>query len=375
MARPEKREPGIYPRIIRNGETVYDAVAMHDGKQKWSRGHKTKKAAIAARDELRVAMRKGQIGAAPARLLLKDYLDQRYMPSTAAGLRSPRSREQYAYLNEWVKRLLGDDRLAGLTTLRIEEFKDLLRGTTLSGTTQHLVFVFLRRALERAVVWQVIGRNPCIGVKAPTRNVHEPPPLGTGSIVRLIEAADATSQGTLIYLAIATGMRWGELTALRWDDVDFGSSTLYIPKAKTARGRRTVALGIQTLARLQQHRMEQMKRFHDLGSAPPALVFEFGGQPWRQQQFLYHHWNHIRASAGLKTMRFHDMRHAQATLLARAGVAPAVAQSRLGHTKAALSLDVYTHLDAGDQVPAAAAVEGLIEASLSSRLVGRSEQG
>lgn len=364
MARPEKREPGIYPRTNAYGATVYDAVAMVDGKQKWSRGHKTKKAAIAARDELRVAMRNGQIGTAPARLTMKEYLEVRYLPAALAGVRSERSEYHYRWLNEQVVLRLGDVRLSRLTPLRIEEYKAELRGAGISGSTQNQQFAHLRRALQKAVAWQLIGRNPCDGVTAPTKSVHQPPNLDTASLARLIAAADATTQGTLVYMAIATGMRWGELTGLRWEDIDFGAATLYIAKSKTNRGRRTVALGAQTLARLQQHRMEQMRRFHDLGAPPPSLVFEHQGKPWRQSQFLYHHWRSIRTAAGLRTMRFHDMRHAQATLLARAGVNPAVAQSRLGHIQASLTLDVYTHLDAQDQAPAAAAVEGLIESAL-----------
>jgi integrase len=370
MARPEKRTPGIYPRRARSG-IVYDAVAMVDGRQKWSRGHKTKKAAEAARDELRVAMRNGQLGTAPARLTLGEFLEKRYLPSALAGLRSERSREQYTYLNERVTTRLGEVRLARLTPLRLEEFKDELRASGLSDATQHMFFAYLRRSLQKAVAWELIGRNPCDGVRAPSKGSYEPPSLDTAAIGRLIAAADATTQGTLIYMAIATGMRWGELTSLRWEDIDIASATLFIPKAKTQRGRRTVALGARTLERLQQHRMEQMRRFHDLGAPPPALVFEYNGKPWRQGQFLYHHWRHIRAAAGLRTMRFHDMRHAQATLLARAGVNPAVAQSRLGHTQASLTLDVYTHLSAADQAPAAAAVEGLMEAELSNDLAGR----
>jgi integrase len=359
MARPEKREPGIYPRKVANGATVFDAVGMFDGKQKWSRGHATKKAAIAARDELRVAMRSGQLGVAPARLTLGEYLDKRYL--------------QYQYLNDGVKARLGDLRIAKLTPIRIEEFKDELRGSGFADATQHMLFSFLRRSLQKAVAWQLIGRNPCDGVKAPSKGSREAPNLDTAAIARLIAAADATPQGTLIYMAIATGMRWGELTALRWEDIDFGSGTLFIPKAKTPRGRRTVALGSQTLERLKQHRMEQMRRFHDLGAPPPSLVFERDGHPWRQGLFYNYHWKHIRVAAGLRTMRFHDMRHAQATLLARAGVNPAVAQSRLGHTQSSLTLDVYTHMDAADQAPAATAVEGLIEGSLSKYLADRQD--
>jgi integrase len=371
MARPEKREPGIYPRVARSGATVYDAVAMFDGKQKWSRGHETKKKAIAARDEMRVAMRSGQLGTAPARLTVGEFLDRRYLPSALANVRSERSRVQYEYLHGRVKALLGDVRLVKLTPLRVEEFKDELRSSGLADATQHMQYSYLRRALDKAVLWQLIGRNPCDGLKAPSKGRYEPPNLDMAVIGRLIAAADATTQGTLIYMAIATGMRWGELTALRWEDIDFGSGTLFIPKAKTNRGRRTVALGANTLERLKAHRMEQMRRFHGIGAPPPPLVFENNGKPWRQQQFRQNHWLQIRKAAGMRTMRFHDMRHAQATLLARAGVNPAVAQSRLGHTQSSLTLDLYTHLDAADQAPAAAAVEGLIEAQLSNDLAMR----
>lgn len=357
------RSPGIYPRQTAKHGLVYDAVAQVNGKQKWSRGHRTKALAQGARDEMKVAMRNGMLGAAPARLTVEEYLTKRWLPSKEADLRSAESVRAYRYRTGRVVAVLGQRRLAQLTALDVEELKMKVRAAGAGGTTANAVYAMLNQALKQAVRWGLIMRNPCDQTDAPRKDDYEPPLLDTDTIRRVLAAADATPYGALIFTAVMTGMRWGELQALRWADIDFVASQLRIPKAKTRRGVRAIALGPSTLARLQQHRLEQMRQATDLGAEEaPVVVFttDITGVPLNQGNFNVRWWQHIRRVAGLPTLRFHDLRHVQATLLARAGVHPRVAMERLGHANFSTSMEVYTHITVGDQAPAADAVERLL---------------
>jgi integrase len=352
------KERGIYERQTKRGK-VYDAVATVQNRQKWSRGHVTIKAAKAARDEMAVSMRTGQMGQAPARLTLGEYIEKRWLPSKLPDLGSEAQRH-YTYMAHLISERLGHIRLAQLAPLDIEGFKAGLRASgTRNANTQHLIFFLLSQALRQAVRWGLIYRNPADQVTPPRKVKREPPLLEMETIKRLLAAADNSAYGALVFMAMMTGMRFGELVALHWSDIDMATGVLRIPKSKTPKGVRAVGLGPVTLARLQTHRLEQMRFFTEKGAPPPPLVFltPIGAQ--LDQGNFHHKWKEIIDAAAVK-LRFHDLRHVQATLLARAGVHPRVAQERLGHADSKMTLDVYTHLTVGDQLPAAAAVEELL---------------
>lgn len=353
------RYPGIYTRTLKDGSTTFDVTVTVHGRQKQIRNAGTTlDEAKAAKAQLETEMRAGQIGNAPARLTVADYVEKRWLPAKEPDLGSPESVRSYKYAVARIVEHLGAIRLSQLQGLDVEGFKTSLRRSGLSGTSANLVFAVLKQALRQAVRLRLIAHNPCDEVDAPRKDRYEPPTLDTEAIKRVLEAADATPYGALVYVAAMTGLRWGELAALRWADVDVGAGVLRVPKSKTARGVRAVALGPATVERLHEHRVEQMAFFKEHGAPPPPFVFLTEmGKRLNQGNFNVRFWQKIRTDAKLPTLRFHDLRHVQATLLARAGVHPRVMQERLGHASSRTSLEVYSHVYAGDQVEAAVAVE------------------
>ena len=356
------RFPGIYTRTLRDGSTAYDVTVSVAGKQRQMRNAgRTLDEAKAVKAQLETEMRGGQIGNAPARLTLGDYLTKRWLPSKELNLGSQESIRNYTYAVRRAESYIGSIRLAQLTALDLEDFKVQLRRAHLSGTSANLIFGVVKQALKQAVRWGLISRNPADMTDAPRKNPREFEMPPAGMIIRLIEIADATPHGDLVYIAIATGMRWSELRALRWADVDFAGSKLLIPRSKTSRGIRPVALGPASVERLQKHRLEQLRFFRENGGKPSAFVFlTETGANLNQGNFNVRWWQKIRRDAGLPMLRFHDLRHIQTTMLARAGVHPAVMQERLGHATSKTTLEVYSHVNASDQVSAAGAVEGML---------------
>jgi integrase len=220
--------------------------------------------------------------------------------------------------------------------------------------------------------WRVVPNNVAALVDPP--KVAEPIPFipAAGDIQRVVAAAEGMHTGTMVYLAIMTGLRQGELLALRWRDIDFGNKQLHVQRSaqwlsgkgvtfktpKTRRGIRVVSLTEQTVARLRKHHAQQ---------AEAKLE---NGRPWKDQDLVFpgrlgapmapswvkSNWKRIRLKAQVPEMRFHDLRHAHATLLLTMGVQSKVVSDRLGHSGIQVTIDTYSHVMAGVQ---AEAIKGL----------------
>ena len=130
----------------------------------------------------------------------------------------------------------------------------------------------------------------------------------------------------LFQLAIATGLRRGEILSLRVCDVSFEAGTLVVQKGKSARARRMIPLAGQPLADLrrwvEENRLE-----------PPDPLF-----PCVTNGGLRHAWERTREAVGLDDVRFHDLRHTYAVHCAKAGMPLGELQQRLGHATIAMTM-------------------------------------
>jgi integrase len=98
----------------------------------------------------------------------------------------------------------------------------------LSASTVHKVHTILHKALARAVAWQMVPRNVTDAVEPPRPAPKEMRPLSPAEARKLLEAAQGDRLEALYVLAVTTGMRQGELLALKWQDVDLGNATVAI---------------------------------------------------------------------------------------------------------------------------------------------------
>ena len=180
----------------------------------------------------------------------------------------------------------------------------------------------------------------------------------------------------LLYLylvAIDGGLRQGELLAVTWKDIDAIRGTVRVNKAleevggtltvkspKTKSSERTVKLSTTTTDALAEHRRAMMAEGHCTPDGPVFCGPRAG--TWLRKADVYRQsFAKILKRAGLK-FRFHDLRHASASLLLAGGVDVKTVQSRLGHSAAAVTMDIYAHaLDRGQQT-AADAMQGILTA-------------
>jgi integrase len=164
----------------------------------------------------------------------------------------------------------------------------------------------------------------------------------------------------LLTVAVVTGMRRGELLALRWSNIDFERNTLlvlhtvdYIPKygyvetePKTKTGKRSIRLPSFLVDLLKEHRKKLLERQLKLGKAweNRDLVFPDLHGGYFNPGYLVRLFTKLLREAGVPHMHFHDLRHSAATILLAMGVNIKVIQELLGHSDIAITLRVYGHL-------------------------------
>jgi integrase len=182
---------------------------------------------------------------------------------------------------------------------------------------------------------------------------------------------------------LATGMRRGELLALRLSDVDLDRATVRIERSleetreglrfkapKTANGKRTISLPTNAVAVLREHRRKLLETRVALGRGKPnadTLLFgEVDGSPRRPDQLSWL-WRSACKSLKLPMVSFHALRHTHASALIAAGLDVVLISRRLGHGSPHVTLGVYGHLFKRDDTAAARAIEAAMRTSNEPR--------
>jgi integrase len=237
---------------------------------------------------------------------------------------------------------------------------------------------FLHRVFDQAVGWDAAPRNPA-KLAAPPRAVrHEFRALTAAQCRRLLAGVRGDRLEALYVVALATGMRQGELLALRWADVDLAAGRLAVRgtlqrdqgggwavrEPKTHRSRRQVALAPVAVAALRAHRDRQDAERRTVGSRweDNDLVFANRvGRPLSAQNLVQRHFHPLLARLSLPRVRFHDLRHTAATLLLAEGVHPKIVSELLGHKEVDVTLNLYSHVTPAMHQAAAEALGKLLD--------------
>jgi integrase len=273
------------------------------------------------------------------------------------------SRDKYL-VNNHVVPALGRMKLKNLGALRLQGlYRDRLDAGLSAATVQKMHQV-LHKALDQAVRWNLIPRNPTDAVKAPAPTPKEMRPLSANEARGLLEAARGDKLEAFYVLALHTGMRCGQLLGLKWEDLDLGSSVptlrvrrtltrtgngtgLTLGEPKTKKSRRTVRLTLRAADALKRHRARQAEEKLKFGVLYDDLDLVFAGEGGhlinpsnlRQRSFAP-----LLKRAGLPQITFHDLRHTCASLLFQRNVHPKFVQELLGHASVAITLDTYSHM-------------------------------
>jgi integrase len=289
--------------------------------------------------------------------------------------------------------VLGHVPLARLSPQAIQGYYSAKLAAGLSPSTLRRHAAVLHVALRHAVRWGLLVRNPCDMTDPPRPRRTEMRVLDDEQVRLFLGEAKRSSPYYLLYLAaLTTGMRQGELLGLRWQDVDLTLGAIAVRQTfyrlgkqqlfkepKSAKARRSVSTPVVLSAALRRFRAEQDARRQELGEEyeDRGLVFcQENGRPLHAHNITQGDLQRVLKLTTLRKdlleqgvpeaalpkplprIRFHDLRHSHATMLAQQGVHPKVVQERLGHGTPAFTLSVYSHVLPGMQEEAIRQLEG-----------------
>ncbi|MHA5048803.1 tyrosine-type recombinase/integrase [Streptomyces sp. SD15] len=275
---------------------------------------------------------------------------------------------------------LGVKKLARLTARDVRTFLDRLRttcqccaqdqdanrrlccaidqccGKSLSPLTVTYVHAVLKSALEHAVREDELPRNVARNVKTAAPRPRRFQPLTAAEARQFLQTASRDRLHALYELALRTGLRKGELLGLHWEDLDLDGGTATIHRSrtgglttlhtKTRASERRIALPTECVHSLKnyQERQQEERRVAGTAWSDSGLVFTTPTGGPLDPANLTRRFGRLLNRAGLRRIRFHDLRHSTATLLLEQGVDLVVIKELLGHAHIGVTAGVYAHV-------------------------------
>lgn len=366
MAKRGHNEGTVYQR--KDGRWVA-CLRVHEPSGKVRKIYRYRRTRTEARTALRELLRKQEDGhdLTQGNPTLAAFLE-RWLTDSAQPSVRPKTHQGYRSIVEHrIVPRIGGVKLSQLTPAVVQNFYVNLATEPLDGRASGLsshscvnTHRVLRKALEQAVRWGMIHRNPCSLVDAPRAQREEMQTLTAEQVGQLLATTQDERLHGLYAVAVSTGLRLGECLGLKWSDIDFEGRRLFIRRSlqrvsgqgliltepKTKKSRRTVKLSQQATHALRGHRLRQIEERLAAGSEwnENDLVFatEIGtpldpGAVSRSfKRSLQRH--------GLPIIRFHDLRHTAASLLLQAGTHVKLVSEMLGHSSVVITLDTYSHV-------------------------------
>ena len=349
-----------------------------------------------AERELRDLLHSLEVGSyvKPSRITLGQWLEQ-WCQSYVGMHCSARTAESYqSEVRRHLTPFLGRILLTQLQPQHLQNYysQALTKGRAdgkggLSARTVQYHHRILSEALDYAVKMGLLARNVAKTVDPPHPEHTNMAVLAPDDIPTFLAAIEKTHYHILFYTALSTGMRRGELLALRWRHVDLGMATISVTQTlhrlsngqyvirqpKSSKSRRQVDLPPSLALLLRQHKAEQAMERNLVGKplSDGDLVFCHPDGGPLDPGVVSHTFGKVLRKAGLPHIRFHDLRHSHATLLLKAGIHPKIVSERLGHANIGITLDTYSHVLPGLQKAAAQRFDEMLEPRLTAENVSK----
>ena len=341
---------------------LYDAPLSNSKKRNLRSvriGRMSKSEADAKKREILSKVDKGILHERSGSTSVEQFLDS-WLDATRERL-APRTAERYASIVKLhVVPVVGNVKLSKLEPEHFRKVYKAVRDKGLSNQTCLHVHRALHTALQYGVREErILTENVAGRVKAPAVEKREPTPMNREQIRFLIGAAKGTRLEIPVAIAAVTGLRRGELLALRWQHADLEKGSVFVaeslehsratsqrvrfkgPKSRTSR--RVLPLAPECVALLRSHKAQQEDEKDQAGVAytDNDLVFPTpDGQPWPPDTFSTQ-FAKLAKSVGMRGFRFHDLRHAFASITLADGVSIKEVQSLMGHSSPVVTLSVY----------------------------------
>jgi integrase len=354
MATRGKGEGSIYQRTNGTWACVITLEPDSTGKRnrKWVYG-KTKKEVTEKLTRLQNQKLDGTVVA--GRMTVGDLLDK-WLADSAKLNTDPNTYTRYESVSRLhLKPAIGATRLSQLKPMHVSNMLSTMERNGVGQRTRGHVYAILRRALNIGMKWDLLARNVCQNIDPPKQTRATITTLTDAQVTELLSQTGGTRWSALFMLAITTGLRQGELFALRWEDIDLQRGVLSVrhsleeingklrlkePKSKS--GKRQVTLSSPAIKALKDHKA--MIEAESLPACDTVFQATEGGF-LRKSNFERRVWKKYRDAAGISdSVTFHSLRHTHATILLGADTNPKIVQERLGHSSIQLTMDTYSHI-------------------------------
>ena len=264
---------------------------------------------------------------------------------------------------------IGSRPLAELTAQEIERWRDTLLKQSLSGRSVALVLGILKQAMKHAANTKLLAYNVAEHVELPKQDHAAVPVWQVAEAQEFLAAVGADDLYAMWLLALTTGLRRAELAALQRSDLDLDHSQIRVTHAIQLAGdtgskpsdgvpkrnsQRTVSIDAITKTALVEHCVRQseeaklLPHWQDTGH-----VFSTSHGTAYHPDALTHLFRKVADAAGSPNVHLHSLRHSAAALAIASGAGIKVVSARLGHSRTAITLDLYAYLlDGQDQAAA-----------------------
>ncbi|MGB8748975.1 MAG: site-specific integrase [Pseudolabrys sp.] len=303
---------------------------------------------------------------------------------------SPKTHERYGEIvNNFLIPALGNLALVKLAPINIQHaYNGWATGGRhdgkpggLSPRSRRHIHRILKSALSRAVEQQLLARNPAEVFKKRLPKVarRDMNTLTTDESARLLYAIKHTRIYWPVLIALSTGMRRGEVPALRWRNVDFEGAVVRVvesleqtktgirfksPKTDRTRAVTLPAFCIEELRRLKCQQAEELLMLGVGQTAETLVRARADGEPLQPQSLTHQFTRLITRIEDFPRIRLYDLRHSHATQLLAVGVHPKIVQERLGHASITTTLDLYSHVTSTMQGDAAARLDAAFQPAI-----------
>ena len=318
----------------------------------------------------------------PTKVTLKEWMNEWYNTYPSGHLSESTLRGYLYQIENYIIPALGKIPIQNLSAIQIQKWVNDISAESpvshkpMSARTVKNIFLNLSAAMEQAAKLGLIKKNPCRDIILPKRQAYQVEVYNEQEIDKLIQAAKGTDMEVPVMLTLSLGLRRGELIALRWENVDLSKGIIHIcenrvdgldgkvvTKApKSQAGIRDLPLSPSLISMLKKHKIEFSKKQlkYAVGyNNDDFVICQHNGNPYKPFSFTKKFRTLLKQN-NLRHIRFHDLRHTNASIMLSQGISPKVAQQRLGHSDFSTTMNIYSHVMKSMEIEAAQKLDDVL---------------